>query len=86
MDQVNLSQILTAPDFSKINISTFISRPILSIALFVYLIGYVSLGSVLFFHWKKYGMNSTSVIFAETAFLLVSIVLFVLAGVAVSYY
>ncbi len=86
MDPVNLSQLLSLPDFGKINVSTFITRPILSLVLFVYLVGYISLGSILFYHWRKYGMRSTSVIFAETAFLLVSLVLFVLAGVAVSYY
>lgn len=86
MDQSSLSQLFLAPSFSNFTISTFINRPLLTGVLLVYLVGYVSLGGILFYHWRKYGMKSSSVIFAETAFLFVSLVLFVLAGVAVSYY
>lgn len=86
MDQTSLSQLLSVPSFGNINLSTFVNRPLLSIILIIYFVGYVSLGGILFYHWRKYGMKSSSIIFAETAFLFVSLVLFVLAGVALSYY
>lgn len=82
----NISKVISVPNFGNIKIDTFLSRPILSIVLIVYLIGYISLGTILFYHWRAYGMKSSSIVFAETAFLFVSLILFVLAGVSISYY
>lgn len=81
-----IPEIFSTPDFGNFKLSVFINKPLLSGILLVYFIVYVSLGGILFYHWRKYGMRSSSVIFAETAFLFVSLILFVLAGVAISYY
>jgi len=39
---------------------------------------------VLFFHWKKYGMGGASLAFMELAYLVVSVVLIVIAFLAIN--
>jgi|GEM_PF-2353626 len=39
---------------------------------------------ILFFHWKKYGMGGVSLAFAELIYLVVSVVLIVVAFLAIN--
>ncbi len=83
---MDVSQILITPDFSKINFSVFVSKPILYLLLALFFIVYAILASILFFHWRAYGMRSKSILIAETLFLFVSLILFVTAGVTLTYF
>lgn len=51
----------------------------------IFLMLYILYSSVLIYHWASYGMKSPEVVFAETLFSLVSIILFVIAGLSVFY-
>lgn len=83
---MNISELVTIPNFGKLNVETFVGKPVLAIIFFVYLIGYIVLSSILFYHWRAYGMGSKTVIFAELLFVLVSIVLFMLTGLSLTLY
>lgn len=78
--------MLLLPPFPHIKASLFINHTILFGALFVFFIIYTGISSVLVYHWTSYGMRSPGVIFAETIYLFVSIVLFVVAGMSVFYF
>ncbi len=85
MPQINLSDIFSFPSIDGLRISSFFSKPILAGILVLYFTIYCVITGILFYHWRVYGMGSKKVIFAETIFLLVSIALFVFAGVSITY-
>lgn len=86
MQQVNLSDVFTVPKISGFSLTSFFGKPTLAVILLAYFIFYCIVSGVLFYHWRSYGMGSKKVLFAETVFLLFSIVLFVFAGVSITYY
>ncbi len=83
---MQIPDILLLPKFGKINIDSFINRPILMLVLLAYLAGYVVLTFILFYQWRTYGMKSRGVVVAETIFISVSVALFLLAGLSVTLY
>ena len=74
------------PAFPHINISSFIDKPILLIILALFFIAYASVSGVLMYHWSAYGMKSQGVLVAETLFLFISVILFVISGLAIYYF
>jgi len=56
----------------------------LSLILLFFAIFYIGISSILFYHWRKYGMKNRSIVLAELIFALVSIFLFYLAGVGIA--
>ncbi|MSU45076.1 MAG: hypothetical protein EXS47_00365 [Candidatus Zambryskibacteria bacterium] len=74
------------PNFPSISLSFFINTTGLIVVLALFSIVYVVITSVLVYHWSAYGMRNPGILVAETLFLFVSLVLFVFAGLAISYY
>ncbi len=72
--------------FPNIDLSTFLSRPILLAFLVLFLIFYLIISAILFYHWRAYGMKNKGVLFAESVFFAGSVILFVIAGVSLFYY
>lgn len=61
------------------NIPSFpisIGKPLLWVIFALFFIGYVIVSGVLIYHWRKYGMNNKNIVFAETLFIIVSVILF----------
>lgn len=83
---MDLSQVLIVPSFKNINFSVFLSRPILLIVLVLFFLVYSVLSSVIIYHWNAYGMKSYGILAMESLFLFVSLVLFVIAGTAMTYF
>ncbi len=83
---MDTADILIVPKFSNINFSIFLSRPVLLVVLVVFFLIYSVLSGVILYHWKSYGMKGSGVLLAESLFLFVSLVLFVVAGISVTYF
>lgn len=83
---MDFTEVLITPSFKNIHFSVFLSRPILLIVLGLFLSVYVVLSSIIIYHWHAYGMKSKGVYLAETVFLLVTIVLFALSAVSITYF
>ena len=69
-------------EFARINLpfniptSSIFNTFVLGTLFSIFLIIYVIIGSVLWYHWNKYGMNSKGIIFGRMLFVIVSMVLF----------
>ena len=74
------------PVFPHINLPLFINKPVLLGILALFFIVYSVITGVLMYHWSAYGMKSQGVLVAETFFLFVSVILFVIAGLGISYF
>jgi cytochrome b subunit of formate dehydrogenase len=81
---IMLAQIL--PDLKPINWSLLITQNTLIIILALFFIFYVIVSGVLMYHWSAYGMKSFGVIFSESLFIIVSIVLFIVASLSIFYF
>ena len=77
---------LYVPDFLKINISFLAGGTILWIIFILFFIVYVVIASVLLYHWHAYGMKGKAVLFAESLFIFVSVVLFTVSGLAIYFF
>ena len=75
-----------------VNLSTFInpnihiSKGVLGIVLLLFLVVYGIISSILFYHWRRYGMHSGAVVFAELVFILVSALFIYMAIVGIAVY
>ncbi len=76
---------LSLPTFPDINLSFFISTPVLKIILGLFFLAYFMVSVVLFYHWISYGMRSLGILATETLFTSVSVILFIVAGLALYY-
>ena len=74
------------PIFSHIKLSLFINMPVLLSVLVLFFIVYAVITSVIVYHWLAYGMKGHGILVAETLFLFVSAVLFVVSGLALVYF
>ncbi len=74
------------PFLSSINFGVLINKPVMLGILGVFFVLYCVLSAVLVYHWAAYGMRSRGIIVAESLYFLVSIVLFVSAGLSIFYY
>ena len=83
---MDLSEVLITPTFNNINFSVFLSKPILMIVFVVFFLVYSVLSGVIIYHWNAFGMKSGGIVIAESVFLFVSVVLFVVAGLTITYY
>ena len=83
---MDLSEVLVVPSFDNINFSVFLSRPILLVVFVVFFLVYAVLSGIVIYHWKAYGMKGRGVLVAESLFLFVSLVLFVVSAVAMTYF
>jgi hypothetical protein len=54
--------------------------------LFLFILSYIGISSILLYHWNAYGMKSNGIIFAQSLYLLVSVVLLIVSGLAIYYY
>jgi hypothetical protein len=73
------------PEFSNISMASFINVPLLTILLGLFFVIYIIISAVLIYHWKAYGMKSRGVLLAESLFLFVSLVLFVVSITSLYY-
>ena len=69
-----------------IQISSFINASRLSLVLGLFFMVYLILSVVLMYHWSAYGMRSFGIFVGEAVFTFVSIVLFALAFMALTYF
>ncbi|MFZ2522767.1 MAG: hypothetical protein WAW92_00060 [Minisyncoccia bacterium] len=83
---MQLPDILLMPKFGKIDLDVFVSRPILTLFFIGYLAVYIVLSFILFYHWRTYGMKSRGVVVAESIFVVVAAVLFLLAALSLTLY
>ncbi len=77
------------PTFSLVSsfkIGYLINKPVLLIIFIIFFIAYAIVSGVLRYHWHNYGMRNAGIIFAQSLFFLVSIVLFVIMGLTIYYY
>lgn len=74
------------PAFSAFNWTLFFNTPVLIGILVIYSAAYLTVTVVLIYHWSVYGMRSSGILVAETLFLFVSLILFVFAGLAITYF
>ena len=74
------------PVFPHIDVSSFINTPTLLIILVLFFIAYAIVSGILMYHWSAYGMKSQGVLIAETLFLFVSVILFVIASLGLYYF
>lgn len=63
-----------------------INKPVLIFVFIFFLIIYIIISGILRYHWHNYGMRNAGIIFAQSLFFLVSIVLFVIMGLTIYYY
>jgi hypothetical protein len=68
-----------------LKLSLFISRPILFLFLLVFFAIYAIATGALWYHWSKYGMGHREIAIVKILFVFISLVLFFLAVVAISY-
>jgi hypothetical protein len=71
---------------TSLNLAFFINTPVLIGILVLFSVVYAIATGVLVYHWSMYGMRSPGILVGETLFLFVSLVLFVFAGLAISYF
>ncbi len=83
---MEITSLLQVPTISNIKASVLVNTPVLSVLFIVFFIFYFLISSVLVYHWSSYGMKSRGVIFAESIFVFVSLVLFVIAGMSLYYF
>lgn len=79
-------EIFSLPTFSGFNISSVLNKPVLVWILIVFFFFYCVISGILMYHWSAYGMRHRGIILARSLYIFVSIVLFVIAGLAISYY
>lgn len=71
---------------SSFKLDYLISKTTLLIVFVLFFIVYVVVAGILRYHWHNYGMRNAGIIFAQSLFFLVSIVLFVIMGLTIFYY
>lgn len=76
----------TFPVLPQIPLSIVFNTPVLTILLIVFGIFYGVVSLVLFYHWSAYGMKSPGILVAETLFSFISVILFVIASLAIHYF
>lgn len=72
--------------FSNDLIAFLLNTPALLIILTIFFIFYVVVSGVLVYHWNAYGMRSGGILIAKTFYIFVSVVLFIIAGLALYYF
>ena len=77
---------LILPDLPHIHLSLFVNAPVLFGILILFFAFYVTVSSVLMYHWSAYGMRSSGILVGETLFLFVSVVLFVISVLSIHYF
>lgn len=77
---------IEVPGFHNVSLSLFINTPVLLLILLVFFIFYIIVSSVLIYHWSAYGMKNHGILVGKTLFILVSIFLFCVSFLAISYF
>ncbi|HEY4505228.1 MAG TPA: hypothetical protein VJG67_00855 [Candidatus Paceibacterota bacterium] len=80
------SPLFSLPALPDIDLSLFINKPVFVAILVFFFVIYTIISSVLMYHWSSYGMRSAGVVIGETIFVLVSLALFTVAGLAINYF
>ncbi|HRH26876.1 MAG TPA: hypothetical protein PLZ99_01810 [Parcubacteria group bacterium] len=71
---------------SSLNFDSLINKPVLLFGAIIFFIIYFILSGVLRYHWHNYGMRNVGIIFAQSLFFLISIVLFAVLGLTIYYF
>ena len=77
---------LVVPGLPSFISSFFSNAPILPVILGLFFVLYFIVSLALIYHWSEYGMYSAKVILAETTFVVVSVVLFMISVISLNYY
>ncbi len=78
---------LTLPTIPGLRFSLLSITPdILLLVLGVFLLFYLIVSAVLFYHWSAYGMHSRGIVFGKTIFSIFSIVLIFISWLSITYY
>jgi len=82
---MNPLESITLP-FVGDKLFSLVSGNILMISLVLFFICYSVVSVFLIYHWTAYGMRHAGVILAETVFILVSVLLFIVAIISINYF
>ena len=77
---------LILPSLPHISASILLNKPLIMLILLLFFVVYSIISYILLYHWKAYGMKSRGIIIAEVLFFSVSIVLFIISGLAINYF
>lgn len=77
---------LTTSISSNLNLNSLVNKPILIFIAIAFFVVYLILSGILRYHWHNYGMRNAGILFAQSLFFLVSIVLFVVLGLTIYYF
>ncbi len=77
---------LVMPDFPLMRFSFLFNTGVLGIILFLFFTLYSVMSGILMYHWSRYGMRHDGIIIGEMLFLSVSLILFVIAGISLTYF
>ena len=77
---------LSIPALPFDKLSFLLNVPILLIIFAIFFVFYAIVSIVLFYHWSEYGMRHAGIYLAEAIFMVVSVLLFVVAGLALHYF
>ncbi len=78
--------ILPITDMSSFKIFYLVNKPVLIFISVGFFVIYLIISGILKYHWHNYGMRNPGIIFAQSIFFLVSIILFVILGLSIHYY
>lgn len=80
------SSDFSIPAFPEIHIPFLAEVPVLFVIFISSFIIYVIISIILMYHWSQYGTHRGVIVFAQALFVIVSVVLFILAFLALSNY
>ncbi len=72
--------------FPHLALNLIISTPALVIILLGFFVIYAIFSLVLYYHWLSYGMGNKGILAAEGLYFMVSVFLFVISALAITYY
>lgn len=61
------------------SLPTGIDTDVLFLFLIIFFVCYILAASVLFYHWRKYGMKNKKILYMESIFIIMSCILFWMA-------
>lgn len=74
------------PGLKAISFTFLSNMPVLLSIFVVFIVGYIIVSIVLFYHWSAYGMQHRGILLAEALYTAVSVVLLGVASLALHYF
>lgn len=71
------------PNIPNLSLNFFVNQSSMMVVFLIFLVVYLIISGVLFYHWNTYGMRSRAVTLAQLIFFAGSCVVFGIAGMSV---